>query len=273
MRSILKFVFVLVPTAALATGVVFAASRGGQGSTAVADGDLQRDLKLASATSIELAPIGQPLATVSAIEAPPAAAPAPATKLKRSSRGPRAVRSPRPTVKAAPESEVAESTDEATTTEVIESAGASVEATEVAPAEGGVALPRPTAIPVSFPGTGTGGMGGTGDGGVYGGGGGGGGVYGPGTVIRGGGVDGDHCQIHGGIFGRRPSTTYPRPRGVSLGDRIRGAQASSGGSRPSSIGERVRAAQGRSSGGSAGGSRSSGGSMGDRIRAAQGRSR
>ncbi len=272
MRSILKFVFVVVPTAALATGVVVAASRGGQGNTAVADGDLQRDLKLASSTSIELAPMGQPLATVSAIESPPAAAPAPAAKLKKSSRGTRALRSPRPTVKAAPEPEVAESTDEATTTEVMESAGASVEATEVAPAEGGVALPRPTAIPVSFPGSGTGGVG-NGDGGVYGGGGGGGGVYGPGTVIRGGGVDGDHCQIHGGIFGRRPSTTYPRPRGVSLGDRIRSAQGSSGASRPSSMGDRIRTAQGRSSGSSASGSRSSGSSLGGRIRAAQGRSR
>jgi hypothetical protein len=268
-RSILKFVLVVVPPSALATGVVIAASGTSGDTTAVADGDLQQDLKLAAATSIELAPLGSPLATISAIEAPPSAAPRIATKPKRSIRGPRALRSRRPTVKAAPEPEVAESAEEARTSVVMESAGASAEAAEVAPAEGGVALPRPTAIPVSFPGTG-GGMGGHGDGGVYGGGGGGGGIYGPGTVIRGGGVDGDHCQIHGG-WGRPRPTTYPRSRGGSLGDRIRAAQGAAGGSRTSggSIGDRIRAAQGRAS--DAGGGRSSGGSLAGRIRAAQAR--
>jgi hypothetical protein len=271
-RSILKFVFVVVPTAALATGVVVATSGNRQDATVVADGDLQRDLKLASASNIELAPVGQPIATISAIEAPPSAAPVKATKPKRSSRGTRALRSPKPTVRAAPQPEVAESVDEAATTVAMESAGATAEATEVAPAEGGVALPRPTAIPVSFPGPGGGGVGGTGDGGVYGGGTGDGGVYGPGTVIRGGGgVGDDPCRIHGGWGWPRPAGS-PRPRGGSLGDRIRAAQGGrSGGSRGGSIGERVRAAQGRSS--ESAGSRSSGGSLGGRIRAAQGRSR
>jgi hypothetical protein len=259
-RSILRFVFVVVPTAALATGVVVAVSRGGEGAMTVADGDLQRDLKLASATNIELAPIGQPLATVSSIEVPPAAAPERAIKPKRSNAGTRALRSRRPTVKAAPEPEVAESFEESETTEVTESAGASTEETAVAPAEGGVALPRPTAIPVSYPGAGAGTAAGDADGGVYGGGGG--GVYGGGTVIRGGGVGGggDPCRIHGGIFtGRSPD--YRRPRGITLSDRVRGAQTS-GAARRSSIGDRVRQAQGRSS---------SRGSLGDRVRAARGR--
>jgi len=268
-RSILKFVFVVVPTAALATGVVVAVSRNGDQAASVADGDLQRDLKLASATSIELAPAGQPLATISAIEAPPSAAPAPAAKIKRSTRGARALRSPRPTVKAAPEPELAESAEEATTTEVLESAGASTETAAAAPSEGGVALPRPTAIPVSFPGGVGGGMGG-GDtgGGVYGGSGG--GVYGPGTVIRGGGVDGDHCQIHGGIFGRGP-TSYPRTRGMGMAARVRVARGggSASDSRRGSISDRVSRAQGRSSGGAS--VSRGGGSLGGRVKAAQGR--
>jgi hypothetical protein len=274
-RSILRIAFVVVPTAALATAVVIAASGNDRRVATVADGDLQRDLKLASATSIELAPIGNSVATVSAIEAPPAASPAPATKPKRSSRGTRALRSPRPTVKAAPEPEVAESSEESETTEVAESAGAPTEATEVAPAEGGVALPRPTAIPVSYPGGVGGGMGG-GDIGGSTGSGTDGGWGGRGTVIRGGGVDGDHCQIHnGGIFvGRRP--VYGRPR-VSLGDRIRSAttgSASVGDSRPRSLGDRVRAAS-RGSGGNSGSSNtgrsSSRGSLGARVRAAAAR--
>jgi hypothetical protein len=268
-RSILRFVFVVVPTAALATGVVVAASRQGGGAAAVADGDLQRDLKLASSTSIELAPMGQALATVSSIEAPPAASPAPATKLKRSTRGTRALRSARPAVKAAPELEPAESSEDAETTELAESAGAPTEATEVAPAEGGVALPRPTAIPVSFPGPGGGGMG-SGDIGGSSGTGPDGGWGGAGTVIRGGGGGGDPCRIHGGILiGRRPSV-YGRPR-VSLGERVRDAVRSGGSiseSRPRTMGERVSTATGRSSARS---SARSSGSMGARVRGALGR--
>ncbi|MDQ3949994.1 MAG: hypothetical protein M3282_06585 [Gemmatimonadota bacterium] len=258
MRSILRFVFVVVPTAALASAVVIGVSRNDQGVAATSDGDLQRDLKLASSTTLELAPLGQPLATVSSIEAPPAATPERSVRPKRSSSGPRAVRSRARVVRAAPEPEVAESTEESQTTEVAELAGASAEATTVAPAEGGVALPRPTAIPVSYPGTGEGdGSRGTDTDGGWG---------GIGTVIRGGGVDGDHCQIHGRggrIYG---PPIYRQPRGISLGDRVRAAQPS-GQARRSSLGDRVRTAQGRS--GSQGSSR--GGSLGDRLRAARGR--
>ncbi len=270
MRSILRFAFVIVPTAALATAVVVGVSRSGQGTAARSDGDLQRDLKLASATSLELAPAGPALATVSSIEVPPSATPERILRPKRSTSGSRAIRSRKPTVKAAPEPEVAEALEESQTTEVVESVGAPTEATVVAPAEGGVALPRPTAIPVSYPGAGVGTAGGDmGDGGVYGG----------GTVIRGGGGrDGDPCRIHGGVFGRPP--IYRQPRGISVADRIRGGHPAreptpsvadrirgrqgSGASRGSSIGDLVRSSQGRSSAGS-----SSRGSVADRIRAAR----
>jgi hypothetical protein len=197
-RSILKFLFVVVPTAALASAVVVAVSRTGQGATAVADGDLQRDLQLASSTGIELAPAGQALATVSSIEAPPAAAPKRTWRPKRSNSGPRAVRSRAPVVRAAPEPEPAEGSEELEATETTELADAAAEATAATPDVGGVALPRPTGIPVSFP---IGDADGRGD--VEGG-------HDPGTVIRGGGVYGDdHCQIHGRRGGRRGSVYGP----------------------------------------------------------------
>jgi hypothetical protein len=197
-RSILKFLFVVVPTAALASAVVVAVSRSGQGATAVADGDLQRDLQLASSAGIELAPAGQALATVSSIEAPPAAAPKHSWRPKRSNSGARAVRSRAPVVRAAPELEPAEGSEELEATEATELADGAPEATAAAPDAGGVALPRPTGIPVSFPG---GDADGRGDGG---------GGYDPGTVIRGGGVyDDDHCQIHR----RRDDRTRDRDRG------------------------------------------------------------
>jgi hypothetical protein len=270
--SFLRFALVVVPTAVLATAAVVGISRNGRSAAATADGDLQRDLELASSTTIELAPLGQPLATISSIEAPPEATPKRTTRPKRSPSGSRAIRSRAPVVRAAPEPEVAESSEESETTESTQLADVSTEAVVEAPAPGGVELPRPTAIPVSFP---TGGADA--------------GTYDPGTVIRGGGIDPDHCQIHGGVYRRRPPI-YRQPRGITLGDRIRGALAGrSDDDRPRSIADRVRSA--RSSGESprtASGSRgvtsigdrlrgsqdrrASRGSLADRVRAARGRS-
>jgi hypothetical protein len=258
-RSILRFAFVVVPTAILATAVVVGVSRNGHSAAATSDGDLQRDLKLASSTTLELAPVGHALATISSIEALPAATPERTVRPKRSS-GSRANRSRSPVVRAAPEPEVAASTEESQTTEVTELAGAATQATVEAPAEGGgVALPRPSAIPVAYPDAGTVDGSGSSGGGIMG------GIFG--TVIRGGGVDGDHCQIHGGRGGGRiyAPPIYRQPRSITLGDRVRSAQAS-GSSRGSSLGDRARSSQGRSS--SSGSSR---GALGDRIRAARGR--
>lgn len=251
----LRFMFVVVPTAVLATAVVVGVSSKRQGAAATADGDLLQDLKLASTTSLELAPAGQPLATVSALESAPSPTPEPTTRPKRSRSGSRGVRSHAPAVTVAAEPEVAEATDESETT-TADLAGATIEAPAEAPAAGGVALPRPSAIPVIFP---TGGA----DAGTY--------DPGPGSVIRGGGVYGDdHCQIHGGRGGRRYPTTYPQPR-VSRGgiaERIRGIQPS-GESRRGPIAERVRATSGRS-GGEGRSSGSGGGALAGRIRAARG---
>ena len=252
MRSIARFIFVIVPTAALAGAVVIGVSRSGQDAATVSDGDLQRDLKLAAST-IELAPTGQSVATVSTIEAPVAATPERSVRPKRSSSGSRAIRSRRPVVKAAPEAQVAESTEESEATQVSELAGGAAEATVEAPADAGVALPRPTAIPVSYPSPGAGNAPDGGWGGI-------------GTVIRGGGIDGDHCQIHSGRSRRPP--VYRQPRGISLGDRVSGAVSSAPSSRPTSPGGRVDRATGRSSGSSS--QPASRGSIAGRVRAARG---
>jgi hypothetical protein len=257
-RSILKFVFVAVPTAVLATAVVVGVSRSGQGATATSDGDLQRDLTLASATTLELAPAGQSLATVSSIEAPPPRTPERTIRPKRSRSGSRVVRSRAPVVRAAPEREVAESAEESeeATTELT----GNMEATVEAPAAGGVALPRPSAIPVILPTAG-------GDAGTY--------DPGPGSVIRGGVLDGDHCQIHGRgrpVYG---PPIYRQPRGISdrvrinppsrerttIADRVRRSETSGVSRGSSSIRDRIRTSQGGTSSGT------SRGSWGDRIRA------
>jgi hypothetical protein len=265
-RSILRFLFVVVPTAALSTAVVLGVSSD-ESRTVTADGDLQSDLRLASTTSLELAPQGEAVPTVSAIEAPPSTTPQRTTRPKRDRSGARAIRSHTPTVTAAPEPEVAEASDESETPTTTDLASGPVEGTAEGPASGGVALPRPTAIPVVFP---TGGSDETYD-------------PGPGTVIRGGSLDPDHCQIYGRSGGRVAGPIYRQPRGMGIAERIRTAQA--GRERTPSMAERIRTAQSssetrrssiagriRDSGGR---SRSSEGSsrpsMAGRIRAARGR--
>jgi hypothetical protein len=244
-RSILRFLFVVVPTAALSTGVVVAVSND-DNRTVTADGDLQRDLSLAT-TSLELVPLSEVLPTVSAIEAPPSTTPQRTTRPKRSRSGSRAVRSPARAVAAVPEAEVAEANEESDSPTTVELADGSVEGTVEAPAPGGVALPRPTAIPVVFP---TGSSDDTYD-------------PGPGTVIRGGSIDPDHCQIgrRGGRVASPP--IYRQPRGMGIAERIR--TAASGGERTSSIADRIRTAQPSSE------TRRS--SIGSRVRDAGSRSR
>jgi hypothetical protein len=265
-RTILRFVFVVVPTAVLATAAAVGVSSSKSRQAATADGDLQRDLQLASTAGIELVPVGQPLATISAIEAPLSRTPERSVRPKRSRSGSRVVRSRTPTVTAAPEPEVAESSDDAESSVTDDLAAAPAEATVEAPAPGGVALPRPSAIPVVFP-TGSGEDAGTYD-------------PGPGTVIRGGGIDPDHCQMYGGRRGRGGRVygppIYRQPRGITLSERMRRAGSRGEASdRPSrgSLGERISRASNSGSRSSAGSSRnvgrgsSSGGrSIGERIR-------
>lgn len=160
-----------------------------------ADADLQRDLALASST-VSLAGPAVDSSLLNSMETQPKGAPEPAPVLKRAE-GPRAVRSRTPTVRATPVEELAAAEESEEVVEVVEEAPAPEEITEPV-----AVAPRPQPVVIETAGTGDYG---TGNGGVWGNGG---GVYGGGTgvIIRGGGVDGDNCELH-----RRGRGTYRGP--------------------------------------------------------------
>jgi len=190
----------------LAFGAVACSSTGKESANKDA---FSNDLKLASATTMDLAAPKVNPALLTTLETAPHSAPERAPTLKKGE-GERAVQSEAPTVAAEPEPTPA-AVDE---TEPV--------ATAVAPApvpeetnEPVAVAPRPTpaaVIPAGGAGAGDYGRGG----GVFGG--------GIGVVIRGGGVDGDHCQPRG----RRGGGVYtgpiyvPRPTApVSGGSTVR----------------------------------------------------
>jgi hypothetical protein len=162
--------------------------------------ELNRDLELASATTMKLATPQVDSSLLSTLETKPIAAPAPAPVVKRGA-GPRAVASETPTVEATPEEAVAAVEEEVMETETIAPAPApeSTEPVAIAP------RPQPSVIQTGGAGdygVGTGGSGG-GRGGV---------------VLRGGGVHGDNCRPRGRNGGEViyrgpvyiPQTTTPR---------------------------------------------------------------
>jgi outer membrane biosynthesis protein TonB len=193
---------------ALPVALLAACGRDARRSATGTDDDLQRDLKLASTSRMDLAePHATLPATVSDFETPPAASPAPATRIVRKP-GPKAVRAKHPTVAAAPESRPAESTEAPTVAEAPTAAPQPTTREEPSPSTDGVPMPRPTSAPATDPGagngrgTGTGASDGQGSGGW-------GGVIGGiiGAVIRGGGVGDDHCDPR--TDGRRPPIYHP----------------------------------------------------------------
>jgi hypothetical protein len=148
-------------------------------ATEAAQADLKRDLELASST-VSLADRKVDPALLTLSETKPQGAPDEAKVVKKGS-GPRAVRSAAPTVRAEETEDVAAVEEIEDVTEVVAEAPAPEEITEP------VAIaPRPQPVIVQTGGTGDYG---TGNGGVYGGGRG-------GVIIRGGGVDGDNCELH-----------------------------------------------------------------------------
>jgi hypothetical protein len=191
-----------------------AASACGDAKATEAQSELARDLELASST-VALAAPKVDSSLLGNLETKPQGAPEAALVVKKGP-GPRAIRSRTPTVRATPEAEVAAAEEVAEEVEVMDIAPAPEESSEP------VAIaPRPQPVIVQ-----TGGAGdyGTGSGGVYGG--------GTGVIIRGGGVDGDNCELHRrGGRGRGtiyvptvnvPRTTgtvvnMPRPRGTNIG--------------------------------------------------------
>lgn len=141
--------------------------------------ELNRDLELASATTMKLATPPVDSSLLSSMETKPIAAPAPAPVVKRGA-GPRAVASESPTVEANPEEDVAAVEEEQTETETIAPAPAPESTEPVAVA------PRPQPSIIQTGGAGDYGVGTGGTGGSRG-----------GVVLRGGGVDGDNCRPRG----------------------------------------------------------------------------
>lgn len=154
-----------------------------------ANSDLERDLELASAATLALAGRAVDSANLSSLETKPASAPETSRVVKRGA-GPRAVRSTTPTVRATPDPVPAAADGEG---EALAESAAASESEPVAV----VPVPAPVVIPAGAPagdyGSG-GGIFGPGSGRIGGG--------GTGVVIRGGGVDGDNCELH-----RRPRGT------------------------------------------------------------------
>ena len=172
--------------------------------------DLQADLQLASATTMNLAAPRVDSSLLTQMETAPTGVPEVTRTVKRGA-GSRAVRSETPTVQAEPDVDVAaiEESEQVLTESV--APDPTPEPVAVAP------RPAPVVIPAS-------------NGGDYGSGGGifGGAGTGGGSVIRGGGVDGDNCELHrrgrGGVISSGPvyipnTSTRPRPAGTISGAR------------------------------------------------------
>jgi hypothetical protein len=170
-------------------------------TAAGSDADLQRDLKLASTTTMNLATPAVNPANFDRMETQPESAPRASTHLEKGADR-KAVASKAPDLKASQIPQVA-------TTEQVPQVQAVAVAPSAIPASDPVATaPRPGSAPQLPGGAGNGEYGGTRQGG------GAGGVMGPGigVIIRGGGLDGDHCEPHGGRG--TPGIFLPPPGGM-----------------------------------------------------------
>lgn len=172
---------------------VAACSRGDK-RTAASNTDLKQDLQLAS-TSIDLATTKPSNIVLSPVEEMPLSRPEHARTLKKAP-GPKAIRSHHPTVKASPTTEVAAEAPKPQVEQTAEAPSPQPQATPPEPALPPATRPSPSPSPSRDPGTGR--AEGEGTGAVIG------AVLGGilGAVIRGGAVDGDRCEPHGGRHGR-----------------------------------------------------------------------
>lgn len=191
MGTRMKLVTPLRALGAVAFATAIAACGDARSTDVASKDDLQRDLELASATTMSLAGGRVDSALLNTLETKPQGAPQPATTVKKAA-GNRAVRSRTPTVRATPEVELA-AVEEVAETETLAEAPAPESSEPVAVA------PRPAPPVIIATGAGDYGTGGNG-----------GGIFGPGVIIRGGGVDGDNCELHtrGGRRGTNRGPVY-----------------------------------------------------------------
>jgi hypothetical protein len=173
--------------------------------------DLKRDLQLASSSSLDLAS-QQASKSFALTEIGQSSVPSPSLAVRKGA-GPKAVKSKAPTVKAAPAPTVDTKAEEPTTQVM---AQAPSPTTEPTPDPTAPAVPRPSPTPID-PNGGEGAHGQNGGGSNPGAGDGGGSILGGifGAIIRGGVVDGDHCDPRtdrrGRGRGNYPNTPFPPP--------------------------------------------------------------
>jgi hypothetical protein len=178
--------------------------------------DLKRDLQLASSSSLDLAS-QQASKSFALTEIGQSSAPSPSLTVKKGA-GPKAVKSKAPTVKAAPDASIEAKAAEPTV-EVMAQAPSPTTENTPDPAAPAVPRPSPTAID---PNGGEGANGRNGGGANPGAGDGGGSILGGifGAIIRGGVVDGDHCDPRNDGRRRRGPNSYPNTPFPSPGSTI-----------------------------------------------------
>ena len=174
----------------LSAVVLAACGKNGASPNKAMSDDLQRDLQAAASSSLDLAS-QQASKGFALTEIAQSSAPSPAPTVKKGA-GPKAVKSKTPTVKAAPDNSIQSKAEEPT---VAVMAQAPSPTTEPTPDPTAPAVPRPSPTPID-PSGGEGAQGRNGGGPNPGAGDGGGSVLGGifGVIIRGGVVDGDHCD-------------------------------------------------------------------------------
>ena len=199
MRTLPNVSRLFVPLVVL--GLLAGCGKSGKQPDSAMNPDLKRDLDLAASASLALA-ANQSSAQFPITETPIASAPSPAKKIVKA-QGSKAIRSPKPTVKAEPEPVVAAAAEEAQV-EATQMAAAPTAETTMEPSA--PAVPRPSPIPISSVPVGSGDRGGSSTGAVLG------TIFG--AVIRGGGVDDDHCDPNRGRRPRRGGVySIPQARG------------------------------------------------------------
>lgn len=184
---------------ALALPVALASCGHADRAAARDDVDLQRDLKLAATSTIDLAAPRVNPANFDRLETAPQSELREAKRLRKST-GSKAAPSASPDLRATAIPE-AVADDHVPQVETVAQAPAPIENSDPV-----ATVPRPSSAPQDPGKAGDGDGGPRGQGGVFGG-------IGPiiGVVIRGGGVDGDHCEPHGP--GRTPGVYLPPPGG------------------------------------------------------------
>jgi hypothetical protein len=200
---------------AMTAAVLAACGRQSKPANRAMNDDLKRDLDMAASSDLNLAS-QQKAASFPLTEVAQSSAPSPAKTLKKGS-GPKATTSKHPTVKATPEPTIVANAEEPTLD--VPTTTPSV-TTEPAPDPMAPAVPRPSPVPVD-PNGGQGARGQNGDGPNPGAGGGGGSILGGifGVIIRGGVVDGDHCDPRSEGRGRVGRGNFP-PGGVMSMPRV-----------------------------------------------------